>query len=386
MLSKVAVVTNCFPPKFGGIETFVHQLALALPVDSILVIAPADAKSTEFDESQPFTVARLPWRNIFPSRSVANTIADIAKKHGCTRLLLSELFPLGLMSAPLRAAGFKRIVSLSHGAEAAWSKLPFARSLVRRAAKNVDAITYLSDDIKRNLCGVTEDETKFHQLTPGVDANEFSPKEDGSALRSKLGLEDAQIILCVSRLVPRKGQDKLIQAMPSILQECPKSALLLAGVGPDEKRLQKLRESSPAKSRIITLGEVPREHLPTHYAAADLFAMPCRSRFGGLELEGFGIVYLEAAASGLAVVAGQSGGVAEAVTHGDNGLLVDGSDCKSITKAIVRLLKDEGLRSHLGNVGRQKVLNHFTWDLVAGRLSALLWPEQADLHRALDCR
>ncbi len=379
MVSKVAVVTNWFPPKFGGIETFVHQLVLALPEDRTVVIAPTRKGSAGFDPHQPYPVVRVAERYILPSPSVVKRISKIAKDHACDRILFTELAPLGLMSKRLRADGFERIVTMTHGSELAWTKLPIARALLRRAMKHIDAATYLVDSFHDNFLSAIGDGGKLHKLSPGVDVDEYSPDQDGSSIRESLGLGDERIILCVSRLVPRKGQDKLIEAMPMILRECPNAALLIVGKGYHAEKLQALRDGSPAKDRIWLLGEVGKSTLPAHYAAADIFAMPCRSRYGGLELEGFGIVFLEAASSGLPVVAGQSGGASEAVQDGVNGLLVDGRDSKSIGQAIIKLLKDEELRAKMGRMGRHRVVSQSSWNVVAQTMSALLWPEQASL-------
>lgn len=380
MLSKVAVVTNWFPPKFGGIETFIHQLALSLPHDRIVVIAPTRDRSDDFDPFQSYPIERLPGRYILPTRSARARISEIAKRHGCKRLLFTELAPLGLMSKGLRADGFERIVTMTHGAELAWTKLPVTRSLLRRAMNDIDAATYLVDSFHDSFLSAIGNANKLYKLSPGVDVDVFSPDQDGAAVREHLGLASDQIILCVSRLVPRKGQDKLIEAMPMILRDCPNAALLIAGKGYHGKKLRALRDASPAKSRIWFLGEVGKSMLPAHYAAADLFAMPCRSRYGGLELEGFGIVFLEAASSGLPVVAGLSGGASEAVQDGVNGLLVDGRDSTAVAEAIVKLLNDKELRTKMGRMGRQRMVSQCSWDVVARKLSALLWPEQVNLR------
>ncbi len=210
------------------------------------------------------------------------------------------------------------------------------------------------------------------QLPPGVDEETFHPGSGGAELRRGLGLADRPVVVCVSRLVPRKGQDTLIEAMPQILAAVPDAVLLIVGDGPYRGDLEKLADARGVRSSVRFTGAVPWAELPAHFGAGDVFAMPCRTRRGGLDVEGLGIVYLEASATGLPVVAGDSGGAPDAVREGETGYVVPGRSPQVTAERIVRLLNDEGLRRRMGAAGRRWVERSWRWDLLAGRLTSLL--------------
>ena len=183
---------------------------------------------------------------------------------------------------------------------------------------------------------------------------------------------DRRVIVCVSRLVPRKGQDVLLRAMPAVLRSVPDAALLIVGDGPDRKRLETITDREGVRSAVRFSGPVPLSELPAHYDAGELFAMPCRTRRGGLDVEGLGIVYLEASATGLPVLAGQSGGAPDAVRDGETGHVVDGTDVAAVARSIVELLDDPARAKAMGAAGREWVEHEWTWDAAAARLSDLL--------------
>jgi phosphatidylinositol alpha-1,6-mannosyltransferase len=214
---------------------------------------------------------------------------------------------------------------------------------------------------------------RLEQLTPGVDSAMFRPEVDGAAVRARYGLANRPVVVCVSRLVPRKGQDVLIDAWPRVLSKVPDAALLLVGGGADRARLERAaRENGVAGSVVIT-GGVPWSELPAHFAAGDLFAMPCRTRWRGFDVEGLGIVYLEASASGLAVVAGDSGGAPDAVLPGETGVVVDGTDAVATADAVAALLADPGRRAAMGACGRAWVEERWQWEQIAARLRSWLF-------------
>jgi phosphatidylinositol alpha-1,6-mannosyltransferase len=208
-------------------------------------------------------------------------------------------------------------------------------------------------------------------VPPGVDERRFSPDVDGSATRNRLGIEGRPTVLCVSRLVARKGQDVLIRGFATVRRLVPDAVLVIAGGGPYAERLRAMAFDTPPGS-VVFAGEVPDEDLPGLYAACDVFAMPCRSRWGGLEVEGFGIVFLEAAATGKAAVAGRSGGAAEAVVDRETGLLVEGREPKAVALAVARLLRHPELAAQLGAAGRARVEAGFTWRRQSDRLAEVL--------------
>jgi phosphatidylinositol alpha-1,6-mannosyltransferase len=208
------------------------------------------------------------------------------------------------------------------------------------------------------------------RLPPGVDTKAFHPGVDGAEVRARRGLSDRPTIVCVSRLVQRKGQDTLIRALPGVIRRVPGAALLLVGGGPDMPRLQRLAASTGVADDVVFTGSVPAEELPAHYAAGDVFAMPCRTRFGGIDVEGLGIVYLEASATGLPVVAGTSGGAPDAVTDGETGYVVRNS--ADLTTRLVQLLSDPEQARAMGRRGRDWVERDWQWDTLAARLIDLL--------------
>jgi phosphatidylinositol alpha-1,6-mannosyltransferase len=210
------------------------------------------------------------------------------------------------------------------------------------------------------------------QLPPGVDEKTFHPGSGGAEVRARLGLTDRPVVVCVSRLVPRKGQDTLIRAMPRILAAQPDTVLLIVGGGPYERDLRRMAAETGLSGAVRFTGSVPWSELPAHYGAGDVFAMPCRTRRGGLDVEGLGIVYLEASATGLPVVAGDSGGAPDAVLDGETGWVVKGGDPAQAAERIVTLLADAELRRRMGERGRQWVEERWRWDLLAEKLKNLL--------------
>jgi phosphatidylinositol alpha-1,6-mannosyltransferase len=210
------------------------------------------------------------------------------------------------------------------------------------------------------------------QLPPGVDEKTFHPDSGGDRVRARLGLTDRPVVVCVSRLVPRKGQDTLILAMPAILARVPDAVLLVVGGGPYAGQLKKLAAETGVQDSVRFTGPVPWEELPAHYGAGDVFAMPCRTRRGGLDVEGLGIVYLEASATGLPVVAGDSGGAPDAVLDGETGWVVRGGSAEESADRIVTLLRDPALRRRMGERGRAWVEEKWRWDLLAEQLKTLL--------------
>jgi phosphatidylinositol alpha-1,6-mannosyltransferase len=210
------------------------------------------------------------------------------------------------------------------------------------------------------------------QLPPGVDEKIFHPASGGDAVRARLGLADRPVVVCVSRLVPRKGQDTLILAMPRILREVPDAVLLIVGGGPYADELSGLADRTGVAGSVRFTGAVPWAELPAHYGAGDVFAMPCRTRRGGLDVEGLGIVYLEASATGLPVVAGDSGGAPDAVLEGETGFVVPGGSPEATADRILPLLGDPALRRRMGERGRQWVEDAWRWDHLAARLRGLL--------------
>ncbi|WP_175408757.1 glycosyltransferase family 4 protein [Streptomyces sp. TRM64462] len=380
-MHKTLIVTNDFPPRPGGIQAFLHNMALRLDPDRVVVYAStwkrgregADA-TAKFDAEQPFEVVRDRTTMLLPTPRVTARAVELLRTHGCESVWFGAAAPLGLMGPALRRAGARRLVATTHGHEAGWAQLPGARQLLRRIGEGTDTLTYLGEYTRSRIAGALTPQAaaRMTQLPPGVDETTFHPGSGGAEVRERLGLTDRPVVVCVSRLVPRKGQDTLIQAMPAILAEVPDAVLLIVGGGPYEKELRRLARTTGVAGSVRFTGAVPWAELPAHYGAGDVFAMPCRTRRGGLDVEGLGIVYLEASATGLPVVAGDSGGAPDAVLEGETGWVVRGGSPRDAAERIVPLLQDPELRRKMGERGREWVEQRWRWDLLADRLRELL--------------
>ncbi|MFD3502173.1 glycosyltransferase family 4 protein [Streptomyces sp. NPDC058678] len=380
-MHKTLIVTNDFPPRPGGIQAFLHNMALRLDPERLVVYASTWKRGREgaeasaaFDAEQPFTVVRDSTTMLVPTPAATRRAVGLLREHGCTSVWFGAAAPLGLMAPALRKAGAERLVATTHGHEAGWAQLPAARQLLRRIGESTDTITYLGEYTRSRIAAaLTPDAAgRMVQLPPGVDEKTFHPASGGAEVRARLGLTERPVIVCVSRLVPRKGQDTLILAMPRILAAEPDAVLLIVGGGPYEKELRRLAHETRVAGAVRFTGAVPWAELPAHYGAGDVFAMPCRTRRGGLDVEGLGIVYLEASATGLPVVAGDSGGAPDAVLDGETGWVVRGGSAEEAAERILVLLQDAELRRRMGERGRAWVEEKWRWDLLAEKLRTLL--------------
>ncbi|MET9347875.1 glycosyltransferase family 4 protein [Streptomyces termitum] len=380
-MHKTLIVTNDFPPRPGGIQAFLHNMALRLDPDRLVVYASTWKRGREgaeatalFDAEQPFTVVRDRTTMLLPTPGVTARAAALLREHGCSSVWFGAAAPLGLMAPALRRAGAERLVATTHGHEAGWAQLPAARQLLRRIGEGTDTLTYLGEYTRSRIASALTPAAagRMVQLPPGVDEKTFHPGSGGDEVRARLGLTDRPVVVCVSRLVPRKGQDTLIRALPAILRRVPDAVLLIVGGGPYEKDLRRLAAETGVAASVRFTGAVPWAELPAHYGAGDVFAMPCRTRRGGLDVEGLGIVYLEASATGLPVVAGDSGGAPDAVLDGETGWVVRGESAEEAADRVATLLLDPALRARMGERGRAWVEEKWRWDLLADRLRELL--------------
>jgi phosphatidylinositol alpha-1,6-mannosyltransferase len=369
---RTLIVTNDFPPRRGGIQSFVHALATRLPPGMVTVYAPAWNGAAEFDVQQPFPVIRHPGSLMLPVPGVSRRAVAIAREHSCDAVLFGAAAPLGLITPALRRAGVRRVVALTHGHEAGWAALPAARGLLRRIGDEVDVVTYLGEYFRVRLARALSPEAaaKMVRLAPGVDVTFFRPGAGGQAVRERLGLAGRPVVACVSRIVPRKGQDTLIKAWPRVRAELPDARLLLVGDGPFAPALKRLAERLGVAGEVIFTGPVPWPELPGYYDAADVFAMPCRTRRAGLDVEGLGIVYLEASATGLPVIGGDSGGAPDAICDGESGYVVH--DVAGVADRITELLHDPAKAKAMGEKGLAWVDREWREELPAARLAALL--------------
>jgi phosphatidyl-myo-inositol dimannoside synthase len=376
-VTRVLVVTNDFPPRSGGIQTFVHELVRRLPPEGVVVYTSRWRGWEAFDAEQPFPVVREDTRVLLPTPGVRRRAVSLLEQHGCDAVLFGAAAPLGLLGPSLRTAGAQRVVALTHGHEAGWAQLPGPRQVLRRIADGVDTFTYLGEYTRARIASALTPEaaSRMVRLTPGVDTAVFRPDPEGRArVRGRHGLEGRPVVVCVSRLMPRKGQDVLVRVWPRVLESFPGAALLLVGGGPYRKRLRRMVDERGLTGDVVLTGSVAFEELPAHYAAGDVFAMPARTRNRGLDVEGLGIVYLEASATMLPVIAGDSGGAPDAVLPDRTGVVVDGHTDSSVCDQVLTLLADPALRARMGERGRAWVEEQWSWDQQARVLGGLLDP------------
>ena len=374
-MPKVLIVTNDFPPRAGGIQSFVHALAIRLPAGRVAVYAPAGEGAAEYDVGLPFPVERHPTSLMLPVPSVSRRAARLIGRYGCDTVLFGAAAPLGLLGPALRRAGARRLVAITHGHEAGWAVLPGARSLLRHIGDSVDTVTYLGEYTRVRLARALSPAAaaRMTRLTPGVDTETFRPGAGGVAIRARHGLGERPVVVCVSRLVPRKGQDTLIRAWPQVLAAGAGDAmLLLVGGGPYRERLERLAARLGVDGSVVFAGQVPWAELPAYYDAGNVFAMPCRTRRRGLDVEGLGIVYLEASATGLPVVGGDSGNAPDAIRAGETGYVVSGRDPAGVADRLTHLLADPAGAKAMGEKGLAWVDQEWRWDLVAKRLEQIL--------------
>ncbi|MFD8489376.1 glycosyltransferase family 4 protein, partial [Streptomyces sp. NPDC059712] len=352
---RTLIVTNDFPPRQGGIETFVRELADRFPPDEVVVLTSTPTAPTDHGARSRHPVVRHPARTLLPTPRAAAHAAEVARRYGCDRVWFGAAAPLALMAGRLRrTAGIRTAVATTHGHEVWWARVPGPRSLLRRIGTRVDTLTWLGDSTRGPIEAALAPGTRTARLVPGVDTGAFHPAVDGTPVRTRYGLGHRPVVLCAARLVPRKGQDTLIRALPWVRRAVPDAVLLLVGDGPYGPGLRQLALREGVLDAVFFAGGHPHHALPAFYAAADAFAMPCRTRRAGLEVEGLGIVYLEAAASGLPVVAGDSGGAPDTVREGETGYVVDGRSVAATADRLIRLLRDPRLARAMGDAGRRR--------------------------------
>ncbi|WPO71066.1 glycosyltransferase family 4 protein [Streptomyces sp. KN37] len=375
-IPRTLVITNDFPPRQGGIETFVDTLTRRFPPGTAVVYTSAEPGDVAYDSTFPHPVVRDRARTLLPTRRTGERAVALARRYGCDRVWFGAAAPLGLLAGRLRReAGVRTVVATTHGHEVWWARTPGARTLLRRIGTGADCVTYLGPSTREPVRWAMDPDVRFARLVPGVDAEEFGPGVDGRPVRERYGLTDGRpVVLCAARLVPRKGQDTLIEAWPMVRRAVAGATLLLVGAGPYEARLRRLAEEQGVLDGVVFAGGHPHHAMPPFYAAADAFAMPCRTRRGGLEVEGLGIVFLEAAAAGLPVVAGDSGGAPDAVRDGESGYVVDGRSPAAVADRLVRLLRDRGLARSMGDKGRAWVREEWDWGRSYEVLAGLLEP------------
>ena len=377
MVATTLFITNDFGPRAGGIETFVHGLIERLPKGSVIVYTSAQTNAQAFDAEwllkYGVEVIRDRSKILLPTPRVIKACQKLISNRKLSKVAFGAAAPLAMMARAMRSAGAQKVVALTHGHEVWWAKVPPFSFAIRYMSKNIDAITYLGDYTRGEISKALSeaDASKLVQIAPGIDVDHFIPT-DSSNLRAELGLTDKSVIISVGRLVHRKGQDKLIAALPEIKTAVPNVHLVLVGVGPHQDYLEKLALKLNVSDCVTFIGRINYAELPKYICLGDIFAMPSRSRFFGLEVEGLGIVYLEASACGLPVVGGKSGGAPDAVLVGETGMVVDGTNSSEIGDACIELLNNPELCALMGANGRAWIIENWRWEIWATRYAALL--------------
>ena len=360
------LVTNDFPPKVGGIQSYLHELWRRLPPESTHVLTTAYPGAAEFDAAQPFSVVRRRDRFFVPTPRLGSAVDAHAREIGAQLLFLDPMLPLGHVGPRLRSAPY---VVVGHGAEVTvYGRVPVSHSLARQVLRGAVGVVAAGEYVAREAARTAGRPVPTLVIPPGVDPERFRPLDADArrAARVHFGLDpDRPLVVGVSRLVPRKGFDVLLDAVAQL----DDVQVAIAGTGRDRRRLEARAAGLGARARV--LGRVSDAELPALYACADVFAMVCRDRWGGLEAEGYGIVFVEAAACGVPSVAGRSGGSAEAVVDGETGLVVEPRDVGAVRDALERLLRDDALRARMGAAARARAATELSYDALAARLVPL---------------
>lgn len=358
------LVTNDFPPKVGGIQSYLWELWRRLPPDAVGVYTTPYEGAREFDAAQGFPIRRATARMLLPTPRQLRCVLGLVERWRPDAVLLDPAFPIGGLGPKLPLP----YGVILHGAEVTvWSHLPGTRRVVRRVLGRARAAVAAGSYPAREALRLAPDLVGL-VVPPGVDTERFRPLDAAAraSVRVRFGLDPRRpLVLGVSRLVPRKGFDVLIDAVADLDAAVQ---VAVAGEGRDRTRLERRAQRRRVAERVHFLGRVPDGELPGLYASADVFAMVCRNRWGGLEQEGFGIVFLEAAACGVPSVAGRSGGAHEAVLDGVTGFVVDPRDVREVCRRLEELLADEGMRRAMGDAARARAEQEFAYERLVERL------------------
>jgi phosphatidylinositol alpha-1,6-mannosyltransferase len=369
-------VTNDFPPRVGGAQTYYWNMIQTLDPGEVVIVAPAHRDAAAFDATHPYTVIRTAGTAVRPAPSVERLCERLIAEHDLELLQLGHPLPAGVLGPWLRRTARVPYVIFLGGAEIT---VPGAVPGVARLLEWVLAESsllftvsqYTADQAVRLSGGLARAEV----LRPALDVQRYALTQvaDALAARAALGLDDAPLVVCVGRLVPRKGQDMLIAALAGLNGAFPDARLALVGGGRLADELRRRAAAAGLADRVILPGEVPAGELSLWLQAADVFAGPSRTRFRGLEVEGFGIVYAEAALTGLPVIAGRSGGASEAVVEGETGFVVDAHKPDELVAVLGRVLSMSSKeRRRMGARGRLLALSRHAPEVAAARYHDLL--------------
>jgi phosphatidylinositol alpha-1,6-mannosyltransferase len=363
-------VTNDFPPKVGGIESYLTSLLSGLHPDDVTVVAPAREGHKAVDAELPYEVVRVHGSYLRATRDVYRAIVGAAGRLGADGVHFLAALPLGRLGPRMRDATGIPYTVVAHGTGEVLlpARVPFARRALQTVLTSADIVFANSEFTKGHVDRITNDEANTVVLYPSVDIERFSLEVSGQAVRDELKLGGRFVVLFVSRLVKRKGAETAIRACAALSDV----SLVIAGEGPERNSLERLTRELEATDRVLFAGSVPDAELPGYYATADVFCVPCTDRLKGLDTEGFGIVYIEAAASGLPCVAGACGGSVEAVEDGVSGVVLEDTSVKNVATEITRLMRDPALAASLGAAGRKRAEELFAPGVAAQTLEEAL--------------
>jgi phosphatidyl-myo-inositol dimannoside synthase len=368
---RTLLVTNDYPPRVGGIQRTLEALVSRFPADRVAVWCPDTDGAPAFDAGAPYEVFRQPAGFLWPTPDVRRRMHEAVGAFDAEVVLFGATYPLALLGPSLAEAGTPYLAA-AHGFEYWLSIAPGTHTLVRRATSRAARVSVMcSAFIARVVRTAVPDGVPVSVMYPGADLERFRPDLAYEDLRDAHGVGDRPLIVCVSRLVARKGQDALIRALPRIRRRVPDATLMIVGGGPYEDRLRALAAEANDGS-VVFVGQVSEADLPRYYRAGDVFAMPCRTRLGGLEVEGWGNVFIEAAACARPVVVGDSGGARESLVPGETGLLVDGSNVEEVVDAVGSLLEDPARAKAMGLAGRARAEASFDWSRPTRQLTGWL--------------
>jgi phosphatidyl-myo-inositol dimannoside synthase len=374
---KILLVTNDLGPRAGGIETFILGLLDQLDGNQIVIYTAKQEGSADFDRALAaktgVSIVRDKSSILLPTFWVNRRVRAVMQQYQSDVIWFGAAMPLAWMSHLLKRAGAKHIVALTHGHEVWWAKLPIFRQIFAHSTKSISVLTYLGEFTRKAMAPIVSKDCSMVQIAPGISVDHFTPGVKSATLVKELNLVGKQVLISVGRLVHRKGQDKLLEAMPQVLRTHPDVVLLFVGIGPRKKKLDQLVRKHDLSEYVRFVGRVQYDNLPEYFRLGDLFVMPSRSRLAGLEVEGLGIVYLEASASGIAVLAGESGGATDAVIPGKTGEIVDGTNPEKIAASITDLLDSPSRLKEMGAAGRVWTEERWSWQIWGERFREVLF-------------
>lgn len=389
---KVLLVSNDYPPVLGGIQSYVRDFLSLVNAPVTVLASRSDVRAAAaYDAATGIPTYRYPTRMLLPTPAVAAAMSAIIAAEGITTVWFGAAAPLALLAPAARRAGAARIVASTHGHEVGWSMIPGGREALRRIGDTVDVVTYISEYTRGRLADAFGPHPEWIRMPSGVDTSYFQPADGlgqptrdegvvggmasgvfdgvaggvvggaaGGAAGGGLKPGTGVAVVCLSRLVPRKGQDTLIRVWPDVVARYPDARLVIVGSGPYEARLKAMVAQRGLAGSISFVGAISDEGKRELLAGADIFAMPCRTRGGGLDVEGLGIVFLEAQAAGLPVIVGRSGGAPETITS-DTGIVVD--DAASLREALLTLIGSQQLRQRMGTAARRYAVTEWDWQV-----------------------